>query len=325
MKKEMITGAIAMSIVSMGLLSACGNSADTQPSQEEIVNATETEEAATEEVAEETAGEASVGLQEYEGFYCTTTTEQIEDYEVTTTNGYLFNGDGTGVSYGQDVVDFTWNETEIHFGESTENFTMEAGKLKIGDVEFDKIDGNLILPQPCNVDIENVDNGIYHAGIDLSGISETDGKVTVSAEIYTEETYDIVDVNRMTKGDVIYINGELLPVEIVEKTDSGALNINGGIEEMGSALRPEEESNCYVYFGMDDYGSYTCHGVAELTLSENAKLINNADPSEVKETTGSDVGPALKELLENYSLSCYNCIITVEEGEIVEINRVYVP
>lgn len=58
-KKKRITGAIVMSIISMGLLSACGNSADTELNKEdEIVSTTETtEEGTTEAVTEDTGAD----------------------------------------------------------------------------------------------------------------------------------------------------------------------------------------------------------------------------------------------------------------------------
>lgn len=308
---------VSVTAMIMGNCIGCGNNVD-------IDNA-ETTNLEPEVVAEETVDESTFGLQDFEGFYCKTTSEQIEDYEVTYTYGYLFNGDGTGVCYGQDIVDITWNETEIHFADSTVSYEMKPGELTVGDVTYKKIEGNFIAPYPCDVDTDNIADGIYYASIADSGISETDGIVTISAEIYTLDSYDIVDVNRMAAGDVIYINGQLMPIETVDKLDSGAIEINGGIENMGSALRPEEESNCYVFFGMDDLRSYTCKGVAVLTLSDDAKLFDNSDPTVVNESTGSDVFPALKKLVENYPLNCYNCRILVEDGAIVEINRMYTP
>lgn len=273
----------------------------------------------------ETAEETSFGLQDFEGFYCRTESEEMEDYEITYTYGYQLNGDGTGVFYGQDVVDFTWNETEIHFADNTEVFTMEPGKLTVGDVEYDKIAGTFIAPDPCYVDTDNIDNGIYPAYIDESGINESDGQVTILTEIYTVDTYDIVDINRMAEGDVIYINRQLLPVQTTEQTASGIIEINGGLENGGSAVVAVDESNCFVFAGMDMERSYTLRGVATLAVSEDVKLIDNYDPSEEKVYAGSEAVSALKEIVSEYPLYCHDCSITVEEGAIVEINRVYRP
>lgn len=284
-----------------------------------------TEVADNNEVTEADDNTDSFGLKDYEGFYCRTETEEIEDYVVTYTYGYLFNGDGTGVSYGQDVVDLTWNETEIHFADSTVIFTMEPGKLTVDGIEYDKIDGNFIAPNPYDIDTDNIENGIFHAYIDESGIEEADGQLTIRAEIYSEDTYDIVDINRMTAGDVIYINGMLLPVESVDQNDFGLLEINGGIENGGSALIAVDESNCFVYAGMDMQSSFTRQGISTLAVSDDLKLFDHYDPTEEKEYTGSDAVDALKAIVKDYPLTCYDCSITVENGVIVEVRRLYIP
>ncbi len=309
-KKRVLYSVVTL-VFSLGMLSACGKTTGE--------NAT-----AGNDSADAAEGPA-FGLADYEGFYCRTETEEMEGFEITNTYGYQLNGDGTGVSYGQDVVDFTWNETEIHFADSTMPFTMEPGKLTLDNITYDKIEGNFITPDPCSIDVENIEDGSFNAYIDQGAISEATGKMMLTAEIFTVETYDIVDINSMAEGDVIYINGRLLPVNSIEKNDNGLININGGIEEDGSALRAIDESNCFVYTGMDMEMSYCRQGIAEFTLSDSVKFIDNSDPAEEKVSTGADAVAALQEKLKDYPMTCYECKITVENGEIVEINRMYRP
>lgn len=326
MSNKKILGITVAAIITAGMLSACGTVADTDQKSnntdvtEDTIVAEDTIE--TDEVIEE---EPSFGLQDFEGLYCVTGTEEIEDYEVPYTYGVQFNGDGTGVCYGQDVVDITWNETEIHFADRTVPFVMEPGKLTFENITYDKIKGNFITPNPYDVDINNIDNGIYNAYIDKSGVNEDDGKFTISAELFTEESYDIVDINRMAEGDAIYINGSLQLVKSINRTDSGIININGGIENYGSALVAVDESNCFVYAGMDMERSYSRHGIASFSVNDDVRLVDNSDPSEEKDYTGSDAISALNAMLEDYPLTCYNCSITVENSEIVEIRRLYTP
>ncbi|MCQ2535806.1 MAG: hypothetical protein MJ110_02430 [Lachnospiraceae bacterium] len=273
----------------------------------------------------ETTEDTAFGLQDFEGFYCMTSTEEIDGFEVTYTTGYQFNGDGTGMCYAQDIVPFTWNETEIHFGDNTENFVMEPGKLTVGDITYDKIDGKLITPNPYVVDVDNIENGSYYVYIDQSGISEEEDRAVIRAEIYTEDTYDIVDINSMAVGDVLFIKGQLFLVNSINKNDLGLIEVNGGVEYGGSALIAVDESNCYVYAGMDLDRSYTRQGIASLEVSENVKLTDSYDPTEDKEYEGADAVNALKEIVEQYPLTSYDGMITVEDGVIVNIHRLYVP
>lgn len=319
MKKRILLSTLIASVISFGMLSACGTVVETEQNSE-------TMDESIAEKDEDIIEESIFGLQDFEGFYCMTETEEIEDYAVTNTYGYQLNGDGTGVCFGQDVVEFTWNETEIHFADSTESFVMEPGKLTVGDVAFEKITGNFIAPNPCEIDADNIENGIFYIYLDESGISEADGKVTVRTEIYTEDSYDIVDINRMAQGDVIYINGRLLPVDSVSKTDNGIIEVNGGIENMGSALRAVDESNCYVFVGMDMESSYTRQGIANLTVSDNVKLIDyHDDIYDGIEYSDKDAIMTLKEIVKEYPLTCYDGVIIVENSEIIEIDRLFRP
>lgn len=329
--KKTIMTITAMFIISMGMLSACGSVASTEQKSENIAvteneNVPDNENAENvNEMTEPISEESTFGLKDYEGLYCMTATDVIEDYEVTYTWGYQLNGDGTGMYYGQDDVDITWNETEIHTASNTYDFTMEPGKLTVDGITYNKVEGNFITPDPCEVDVDNIENGIYHAYISEYGINENAGKLTVEAEINTVETYDIVDINRMAVGDVIYINGLLLPVNSIDHTDFGIININGGVENFGSALIAEDESNCFVHAGIDMEKSFTRHGIANLPVSENVKLIDQKHPDQVKEYTGNEAISVFKEIVHEEPLDCDNCTITVENGEIVEINRLYVP
>ena len=327
-RKNIVSGIIAVSVIATGVMSGCGNAAKTEQKNDNtavVQNTTEVVEETEEETTEDISEDTSFGLQDFEGLYCMTATEQIEDYEVTYTNGYLFNGDGTGISYGQDNVEFTWNETEIHFADSTEPFVMEPGKLTVRDIVYDKVQGNFITPFTYEVDVNNIENGIYHTYISEYGMSEDAGKLTVSADIYTEDSYDIVDIHRMAEGDVIFVKGMLLPINSIDRTESGIININGGVENNGSALIADDESNCFVYAGMDMERSYTIHGVANLTVSDDVKLTDKRDLSDEKEYTGKDAISVFKEMIHEEPLNCYNCSIMVENGEIIEINRLYVP
>ena len=344
--KRTITGVAIAAIISMGVLCACGTVAEqatdntteviTENTADAIDNSAESTTETTAETPESLGysieaneGPSDVttfGLQDYEGLYCKTETEQIEDYEVTYTVGYHLKGDGTGVCYGQDEVDFTWNETEIHFADRTEPFTMEPGKLTVEDITYDKVEGKFIAPNPYYVDVENIEDGIYYAYIAEDEINETDDGLMIEAGIYTMDTYDIVDISQMAKGDVIYVYGQLFPVDTIEKNDLGLININGGLENGGTALIAEEESNCFVFTGMDVQRSYTRQGMTTLAAADNIKVIDNYDDPDVgKEYTGSDVVPALKEMTAEFPLTCDNCSIRVENGKIVEVHRIFVP
>lgn len=329
--KKIIFAISVMSVISMGMLSACGNAVSTEQKSENVA-VTENENVAAnentgnvDEVAEPAADESTFSLKDYEGFYYYTGIDEIEGSTLVYTYGYLFNSDGTGVSYIQDVVDFTWNETEMRYGEFTESFSMEQDKLIVNDMEFRKIEGKLITPNPYKVDVNNIEDGFFHAYMDESGINEENGKFAIRTDILTVDTYDIADIDGMTEGDAIFIKNQLFYINSIDKTPFGIININGGIENFGSALIANDELNCYVYVGMDMEKSYTCQGVATLTVSDDVKFVDKRDMSEEKEYIGSDAISELKNVLKEDRLDWDNCTVTIENGEIVEIDRLFTP
>lgn len=305
MNKKIMLSVVMASAISMGALVGCNNTAKTNDTAK--------------------SEETSSFIEDHKGFYYYTNTEEIEGNEVKYTNGYRLDGDGTGVVYGQDTLDFTWDETGIHFPDRTEAFTLEQGKLIVDGIEYKKLNGNFISPNPSYVDVENIEDGVYHANIGEPQIEESEGKTTIRTGIYTVETFDIVDINNMTEGDAISVSGRVFCIDSIEKTPSGIININGGIENQGTALIADDESNCFVHVGMDMEKSYTNHGFVTLAVNDDVKFIDGSNPTEEKEYKGKDAIVALKELLKKSSLTENNCTITVKNGEIIEINRFYTP
>lgn len=311
---------------------SAGQKATTTETLESTESGTDNNQNDVKEEPQMADNQSSFGLKDFEGFYYETITDEIEGFEVTSINGYLFNADGTGTYYGQDVIDMTWNETEIHSGGSVYTYQMEPGKLTIhdeviGDITYNKLAGNFIKPEPYMVDIDAMDDGIYSAEIFKDSISETDGVLSIRTEIYTEEIYDIVEINQLAKGDILYIDGMLIEVNTIDTNKWGLLIINGGLEEGGVALKPYDESNCYMYCGIDEEVSYTRHGITTLPVSEDVILTDNStDPSVGTEYSGVEaVKEALDTILSEYILSEDNCKIRVEKGSIVEINKTYRP
>jgi len=226
-------------------------------------------------------------------------------------------------------VDITWNETEIHFDSSACNYDMEPGKLTVhgetGDKVYEKTAGKFVKPNPYNVDVNNMTDGIFPACILEGAIKDSDSGMTLYSQIFTEDTYDIVDIGQMSEGDILYVDGSLMEVKSVDTNSYGTKLINGGLDEGGTDLRPVEESNCYVYFGYNDITSYTSQGFADFKVNADVKFIDNSEPSEEKVYSGKEVKDAVNEFVANHGLNEYNCKVMFENGEVTEINVVFIP
>lgn len=176
-----------------------------------------------------------------------------------------------------------------------------------------------VAPNPIEIDLEAPEDGIYSAAFTAADLT---GTTLSNVHLYTADTYDIVDISTLEVGDTITIDGEDVEIKSIERDD--LVHINGGLEEGGWDLKAQDESNCFVVFGLDDACTYTDHGAATLEVSEDVVFSDNA-LMEDRTTTGiEDVTAAIAEG-EAYGYDMYNTTLRVEDGKIVEINRIYVP
>lgn len=329
---------LLLTVISAMVLGGCGNSNSGEvvvatETATETENAPEKEEAGTEKT--ETASEqpetsAAFGLKDFEGFYYMTSIEEMNGFNFEHIYGYLFNGDGTGTFYGQDNIDITWNETEIHYADYSVNYEMEPDKLtvheEVGDMVYEKLSGNLIRPVPYKITADAVPDGTYPAEIMANSISDEDGKHILSVGIYAVDLYTSADLDLVSAGDIIYVDKEFVMVDSIESDSDGCKNINGGLGAGGATLVPAKNPDYYVFDGYDDVMSYTFYGFASLPLSSDVKFTDSSDLVEGEKVyTGDEIKTAIDEITAVYALDEYNCRIVVENGEVAEINRYYVP
>ena len=325
MKKKLIPGLILALWAALATAGCGSDFSDTDAVADSDAAVTET---AALETAEE-AADGSFGLQDFEGFYFETVTEEMEGVTLSTIYGYELEGDGNGTFYGQDNIKITWNETEIHFPDSVLTYDMEPGKLIVhnneGDVTYEKLEGSFIKPNDYDVDVTAPEDGTYPAEILSDSLAEIDGNLVINFGLYTEDTYDVVEVSQMAEGDMLYVDGRLLEVESAVENEYGGIDINGGMEGDGASLSADEESSCYRVFEVNDASAYTLQGQAALTISADAAYTDNCDPTVEKSYTGGDIKTALEADASEGGFTPYNCRITVTSGEITEISRIFTP
>ena len=295
-----------MTVMALSLLCACGSKSDT-------INTVDTTEETT--VAEGTdAKESENGLS---GTYYYTYEEEMEGYTSVVTNYVILNEDGTGKFKAQDTIDVTWTADGIDGYATT---VEENGDLTIDGITYTKLSGKCVQPNKYELDPENLEDGTYPCAFEVESQDIAGTGMLKNVRIYTEDTYDIADVGTLETGDAITVRGDLYVIESISD-ENGFVTINGGIEAGGTELRAFDEDNCYRYAGMDGYSSYTYHFMKDFTISEDVVLTDNYDPTEVK-TYGYD---NLTDAFEHPSFFEVNTSIRLENGKIVEINRIYIP
>ena len=184
-----------------------------------------------------------------------------------------------------------------------------------------------VAPQIAEVDVNALPDGEYpvafNRGDVLGGAS---GIFVNAAHIYAMDVYDIVDVNTLAVGDTLVVGGEAIPVTSVEQDGENVL-VNGGLDgDNGVVLGPlGEDSNGYRVWLESDMPTFTELGVTTLVFDGSAVFNDSwnidADPVSV----GYDDIVSTIAGSENDYFSQYNTTVRVENGKVVELNRVYVP
>ncbi len=180
---------------------------------------------------------------------------------------------------------------------------------------------------------DGMEDGIYSVNIDPSTFrADEEGNQYVDVRYFCDDVYDIVDIAMMSVGDVIEFQGKYVPVESVERTKDGCIDVNGGYfsgNENGFTLISYEDSNCWQTITNDIYPAYYPVGeVKTVKVSKDLKLtdfMSNGEPTEEAKTADySNYKEYMKE--NNPELwNCYATTIRLDMYEIMEINRIWIP
>ena len=181
-------------------------------------------------------------------------------------------------------------------------------------------EGKTVRPMVPDIDLAAPADGIY--GVVFEPADLADGALKFT--IYTEDCYDIVDINTLAPGDTLFFGGIDLQVETVERDDD--LLINGGMDAGGLNLRPYDEDNCWKVALEDDYATWTEYGETTLPLADDVTFTDGWNiEKEPLTVRGAD---AVAEAINGTDMDYFTCLNTtarVEGGRIVEIIRSYMP
>ena len=179
----------------------------------------------------------------------------------------------------------------------------------------------IITPNNPEIDIFNLADGIYPVAFEPAALA--DGELTFT--VYWEDTFDVVEISQLAPGDTLYVGDTVVDVETVEQ-DDGDLLINGGLDEGGVTLRAYDEDNCWRAVLEDDYHTYFNWGETTLPVSDGVTFTDDWDIEKDPVTvTGAEAVAEAISTTEMDAFSPLNTTVRVEDGQIVEIVRVYMP
>lgn len=179
-----------------------------------------------------------------------------------------------------------------------------------------------ISPLP-DATMENLTDAILSVSLEEGDayVDET-GKMQMDLKIYSYDCYDMVDISNLKVGDTLVRHSDEVQVTSIEQNDAGTIYINGGLDNGGFDLVTDD---CGVFYemGYNDQKNWYQVGEATIRVSADFKGSDCADP-ELGEVVIYP-GDFLVGAVTNYDFTPYNTTIRIEGGQIVEMNRRYIP
>ena len=182
-----------------------------------------------------------------------------------------------------------------------------------------------VEPMKVDVDVNALPDGIYPVAFDRGDVlSGSSGIYMNAVRVYAQDWYDLVDIGTLAVGDVIVVEGEEVPVENLESTEFGIV-VNETEDGESFVLTTEEDGNGYTIRGLDDMRTYTELGVTTLTIDPAVVYTDTSDIEGEAVTADYDGVVGAMQASSNEYFVQYNTTVRIEDGRVVEINRVYVP
>lgn len=184
----------------------------------------------------------------------------------------------------------------------------------------------VVTPLPVTVDVNNLDNCTVAVSLEKgdayygSGITHIP---TMKVTVYTYDLYDMVDIAQLQSGDTIIIRGENVVVEALERTETGAVIINGGLDMGGYDLWTSDNT---VYFetGYSDMkywqalGEFATEVAADFVFTDSSDL----DKGPVTYTFDDLVS---EDSPIDFLFDPQSTTVTIENGLIISMERIYTP
>lgn len=183
---------------------------------------------------------------------------------------------------------------------------------------------SVITPLPTTIDMDALESCTLAVSFEEGDAYVDDnGIMQLDVTVYTYDLYDMVDIATLKEGDIIEILGEEVPVESLERVESGLLFINGGLENGGYDFW-HNDSGVFFEHGYNDAKTYYPIGETTLRVSADFEFVDSSDLDKGEVTYYS--GDFLTDDAEfMYYFSPLNTSIVVEGGQIIHMTRVYTP
>lgn len=180
------------------------------------------------------------------------------------------------------------------------------------------------MPLASTIDMNNLKDCTVAVSLNKSDVYVDDaGIMQMKATVYDYDLYDMVDISQLKEGDTIVIGKKDIVISSLERNSAGTVIINGGLEQGGHEL-VTDESGVFYETGYSDAKSYYPLGESVIRVSTEFEYCDKSElDGEEKcyypgDFLSDDAGI-------DYNFNPHNTSIVIEDGQVISMNRIYVP
>lgn len=179
-----------------------------------------------------------------------------------------------------------------------------------------------IYPLP-DATMDNLNDAILSISLEEGDAYVDDtGKMQMDITIYSYDKYDMVDISTLKVGDFLVTHAGEVEITALERKENGTILINGGLYEDGFDLITDE-TGVFYECGYNDAKNWYKIGEATIRVSVDFIYHDTSDleMGEILYYPGS----FLVGEVTDYNFTPYSTTIRVENSQIIEMNRIYIP
>ena len=181
-----------------------------------------------------------------------------------------------------------------------------------------------IVPLPSTINLSALEDSTLSVSLIEGAVRKDDaGAVVMDVTIFDYDVYDMIDIAALKEGDTIVRGQETVTVSSIERTEDGAVLINGGLDAGGFNLHTDD-STIYYEMGYSDTKSYYALGTITILVSPDFVYTDESNLDNGPATYNAD------DFLNNaegidYLFNEHNTTIQIQNGMVVAMTRIYTP
>jgi hypothetical protein len=179
-----------------------------------------------------------------------------------------------------------------------------------------------VEPIQSMYDVNDLSNSEFAASFTADDVKTQENQTSIHLTAYDYEQFNASEIENLKVGDTLVIDQKEMKVESVEPQSDSWIQINGGLEQDGCDLYKGEDG---LYYEMQlESKSYQPMTELELPLTKNFVFMDSSDPDKQGQKYNTE---EFLDLLKDdvYGFYPNNSTVTVENGEITQITRNFIP